>query len=285
MDPGSHRSEALTEPSGKACVLKGRGKGVRNYWENGSVIGYPPPMGPGSHRSGALTEPSGKPGVLKGRGKGVRNYWENGSVIGYPPLRSPECTERRRVTEPSSKPALLRGGIGVRKFGFSASRGLLHQGDRRPKFAAPGKGVRNYWENGSVIGYPPLRSPERTERRRVTEPSSKPALLRGGSASEIRFSASRGLLHQGDRRPKFAAPGKGVRKLLGKWKRNRLPTLEIPGAYRTEALTEPSGNPAVLQREEEGRPKLGFWPLEASLRQGGSASEIRHPRGNGVRNS
>ena len=75
-------------------------------------------------------------------------------------------------------------------------------------------------------------------------------------------------MHQGDRRPKSATPGDGRPKLLGKWKRKLLPTLEIPGAHRTEALTEPSGNPGVLQREEDGRPKFGSRPLDSSLRQG-----------------
>jgi len=230
MHPGSHRSEALTGPSGKLGVLKGRGIGVRNYWENGSVIGYPPPMNPGSHRSEALTEPSGKPGVLKGRGIGVRNYWENGSVIGYPPPMHPGSHRSEALTEPSGKPGVLKGrGIGVRNSVF------------RPLEASCTRGI-------GVRNSPP--------------------------------------------------PGDGRPKLLGKWKRNRLPTHEIPGAYRTEALTEPSGNPAVLQREGEGRPKFGFWPLEASLRQGdrrpkfanpgGTVSEIpkcpKDPRGMGVRN-
>ena len=82
-------AETLTEPSGKPGVLKGRGMGVRNYGENGSVIGYPPPMDPGSHRAEALTEPSGKPGVLKGRGMGVRNYGENGKRNRLPTPHGP----------------------------------------------------------------------------------------------------------------------------------------------------------------------------------------------------
>src|SRR5271166_1983865 len=91
---------------------------------------------------------------------------------------------------------------------------------------------------------------------------------RGDRRPKFGFSASRGLLHQGDRRPKSATPGDRRPKLLGKWKRKLLPILEIPGPHRTEALTEPSGNPGVLQREEDGRPKFGSRPLDASLRQG-----------------
>ena len=146
------------------------------------------------------------------------------------------------LTEPSGKPAFSKGG------GWASE-------------------ITGKME--SVIGYPPVRSSERTERRRLTEPSSKPAVLEGGigvrnSVSRLlEDSCTRGI---GVRNP--PTPGDGRPKLLGKWKRKLLPTLEIPGAHRTEALTEPSGNPGVLQREEDGRPKFGSRPLDSSLRQG-----------------
>jgi len=112
---GNGVRNSVFPPLDASCA---RGNGVRNSPTPGGTASETP-KSPKNPQGGTASEITG-----------------NGSVLGCSPHEVLDNTERRRS---QSQAQACRS-----KFGFTASRRLLRQGERRPKFANPrGNGVRN----------------------------------------------------------------------------------------------------------------------------------------------
>src|ERR1700680_1593266 len=103
--------------------------GVRNYWENGSVIGYPPYEIPGAHRTEALTEPS----VWRSQ-----REWERRPKFANPTQTPGERRPKFGFRSLDASPPRGRGGRNSPTAGGTASetsKPTTPLGERRPKFA------------------------------------------------------------------------------------------------------------------------------------------------------
>ena len=76
----------------------------------------------------------------------------------------------------------------------------------------------------------------------------------------------------------FSKGGERRPKLLGKWKRNRLPTPMRPWISQNGGANRAERQACRSQREGKGVRNSVFRSLEASCARG-TASEIRHPQG------
>src|SRR6516162_6680159 len=143
---------------------------------------------------------------------------------------------RKRVTVRSKKDAVRPSWVFLEVKGLAESEILSNakssnRFDRRPKLL--GK-----WKRKSATH--PMRSPERTERKALTEPSGRPAVLKGRGKGvrnsvfrSLEASYARGIGVRNSPPPGGTVSeipkcpkdprGIGRPKLLGKWERNRLP--------------------------------------------------------------